>query len=235
MGWSEGLDQELDEAGRSASFGFTTRASIRPAATATNPASGSPGHGRDHDETRAARYTSGSPNHLDVHQGPRTRTTEPRRLPEPVTICSTPTTSGSLRAIRPEQTSKSMAKSMPKGKKFYDALINAIAKEDAAKRRPQSANLPECVTHGRMAGQRRRLGLIEHTKAANSQRANMSYHRLELIAAGWTVVNDFVWDTKLKPGTTEDIGAIRGLKSQPRLGRGACARLRFAGPHFRRR
>ena len=84
----------------------------------------------------------------------------------------------------------------PSGVKFYDALIDALAKPDTAKRRSQSANLLS-VTTEQWQEECFSKGLLGRSDPANTLRAKMSKYRLELIAADWIAVrDDFVWNIK---------------------------------------
>jgi hypothetical protein len=89
---------------------------------------------------------------------------------------------------------RKVAKSPPPlARKFYDALIDAIAANGVA--RPQAGSRP-CVTKQEWEDECLRLGLID-TKAADSRRALMSKNRRELIAGNWLACNgNFVWSIR---------------------------------------
>jgi hypothetical protein len=97
-----------------------------------------------------------------------------------------------------KQAGKPTKQPSPNGLKFYDALIDALAKPDTAQRRKQSANLAS-VTMDQWREECFRLGLMDRKEPANKLRATLSKYRLELISAGWIAANDgIVWDTKPK-------------------------------------
>jgi hypothetical protein len=79
----------------------------------------------------------------------------------------------------------------PQGRKFFDALTDAVAKSGV--RRPESAHRPS-VTKREWKAECCRLGLVDTEKTEKQQATVVSKYRLELLALDWIACNgDFVW------------------------------------------
>src|SRR5262249_50027229 len=89
----------------------------------------------------------------------------------------------------------------PQGRKFYEALINALA--SVGVRRSEASGHPS-VTTDQWKQQCHQSGLIDPDEIPNRQRALMSRYRLELIAAGLVAINGkIVWSPKIKSSGPE--------------------------------
>jgi len=122
----------------------------------------------------------------------RERTPENRADFEPVTIWLDEHNAWQSSAA-PAKQSKPPS---PQARKFYDALVNALA--SVGVRRSEASNHPS-VTADQWKQQCQQSGLIDPDEPPNRQRSLMSKYRRELIAAGLVACNgNVVWSPKIR-------------------------------------
>jgi hypothetical protein len=99
-------------------------------------------------------------------------------------------------SVSPAKQAKQAKPPSPQARKFYEALVNALASD---MRRFQGPASYPSVTKNQWKEQCYQSGLIDPEEADNRQRSLMSKYRRELIAAGLVACNgDVVWSPKIR-------------------------------------
>jgi hypothetical protein len=84
----------------------------------------------------------------------------------------------------------------PMGRKFHDALLDALALPEVPQHRPNCGK-GVSVTHDTWIRELDRLGLLNKDGTIKQRRALVSKYRAELVAANWAACNgDFIWSIR---------------------------------------